>query len=70
MNTDTIVGIASAIAFGFLVGYWAGEERSTIELKPCPMTNMSLTTKTTWPDGRVTCQYAVGHARAKKEMKL
>lgn len=71
MSKDTVIVIASAIGFGFLIGYWAGEERAVIELKPCPVTKLDkLTTKTTWPDGHVTCQYASGYARTRKEIKL
>ena len=67
----TLLGISLSIAFGFLIGYWAGEERAVLELKPCPITKLGkLTTKTTWPDGRVICQYATGHARSKKEIRL
>ena len=71
MTRDTIVGIASAIAFGFLVGYWAGEERSTIEMKPCPLyEKQSLSTSTRFPNGEVVCSYANSYGKAKKQVKI
>ena len=69
MKADTAIGIASAIAFGFLCGYWAGEERAAIALKPCPQYPYKQTaTSTIHKDGTQTCQYINTYAKRKQTL--
>jgi hypothetical protein len=57
MIIEKIIGYATLFGLGFLLGLWAGEERSAAHLKPCPMQMGMVNTSSVLKDGNLSCRY-------------